>query len=888
MSIVHGWMHRVYVLIRGERYAEEVRREMNFHRELDALAQGGNSLGNETYHRESVRETTVLAWLDRLERNVMYALRGLRRSPGFSATVIVTIALGVGVNATMFSLLDRLLLRPPPGVSAPNELRRVYNKPGYTVTPRGGNIVPRFGYPSFAAMQDAWRNPDANTDATAQLIAFTSADSLGLGEAGETPVRVSFVSSNFFSVLGVRPIAGRTFGTEEAAIESPTPVMVISERLWRSTFGGERAVLGRRVRIGRLNLSVVGIAPGDFAGLAESAADAWIPLNNYGGTAISGDTPWYKSYGYSLTLAARLGRAANETELTTRANTALRALASSMRGRDSADLILGSIIEARGPAEKPSEIELTTRVAAVAVIVLLLACANVASLMLTRATRRAREIAVRRALGASRTRLYEQLLTESIVLAALGGVAAVLLATWGATALQRLLFPKSHWVGALVNWRVLGFSAAVVFVAGIAMGLAPALLSTRGDVVASLRAGATERGYRRSKLGAALLGLQAALCVVLLVGAGLLVRSRANVEAIDLGIEPSRIVFSGLGVSREKQYGSDITPVLAQVSEGMRGFPGVEATALATSAPMTGISFTTMFRPNGDSMTKIAGQYPTYTNVSVEYFKVAGIRLLSGRLFTSADREGAPLVMVVSRKMARLAWPAQQALGQCVLIGKQNSPCTTVVGVVEDTHGMGVIEAPAMAYYRPLAQSAGFRAPFIVLRVNPARAAAVSTELRTRLARTFPDAPSISARPVAAMIDSQFRSWRIGADLFTAFGLLAVIVAAVGIYSTVAYGVAMRTHEIGVRMALGADVRAILNLIVSDGMMVVGSGIVVGVASALSLGRFIASLLFGVTASDAATLIGAVAILAAVAVCASLVPAWRGARVDAMVALRTE
>jgi putative ABC transport system permease protein len=893
MSAVRGWAHRLRVLARREAYVREQAREIRFHLDLEALAQSHGGLspddaelaarrafGNVSYYREEMRAMTALVWIDRLRQNLDYAARGLRRSRSFSLAVIATIALGAGLNATMFSLLDRLLVRPPAGVADPRSLRRAYIDPGYAVTSRGSRVFGYFSYQNYRAVRDAARGGDA--------LAYTAPESVAFNDGAVTS-HLSYASSNYFSLLGVRPIVGRVFGSDETSVETPSPVMIVSERLWRSGFGADPSIVGRVVRVGRLRPVVVGVVPGEFTGLELSGADAWMPLSMLDGSTPRGNA-WYANGGANyLRVVARIHDSATERALDERATLGVRALRQQLTGKpDLSTLLSGPIVEARGPAEASSELELSTRVGGIAGIVLLIACANVATLLLVRASRRRREIAVRRALGASAARLYEQLLIESLLLAAIGGVAGLALATWGATAIRALLFPRINFVGSALDWRVAIFITGVALIVGVVAGLVPAASSSRSDVMNALRSGTTEGAHRPSVAASALLALQAALCVVLVVGAGLFVRSFVNVRSIDIGYAANGLVFAGLTNTPEKRWGPEAIPLLAQTAAAMRGVGGVKSAALATSAPMAGTSFTLLFRASGDSVNRLGRDYPSYTAVTPEYFATVGVRLIAGRTFTTADGPDAARVMIVSREMARLAWPTVSPLGQCLIVGKQGDPCTTVIGVVEDTHRMRVVAAPGVQFYLPLAQLPGFRPPTVVVRADPARIGAVMRELRAQMSRNVTGANDVTPRSVDQIIDTELRSWRAGATLFSAFGLLALCVAAIGIYSVVAYAMSQRTHEMGVRLALGASLRDIVNLVVLDRMLVVGLGVAAGVAVALALGRFVTSLLFGVTASDPSTIIGAAALLIGLAIAASMLPALRAARIDPATALRAD
>jgi predicted permease len=895
MSALDGLVHRFRVLLHGEAYAREQQREVAFHLELETLERSHKgatildaelaarqSFGNVAYYREEMRAMTSLAAVDRLQQNVAYAARGLLKAPGFAVAVITAIALGVGLNAAIFSLLDRVLLRPPAGVAVPGELRRLYIDPGYAVTSRGSHVFGHFSYANYRAVRDA--------TPSGAVIVYSGPDSVGLGDAGAIVAHVSFVSPNYFSLLGVKALAGRTFDSTESAIETPTPVMLISERLWRGGFGADPKVLGRTVRMGQLQLTIVGILPAAFTGLELGAADTWVPLNMFDGGSLTGGRDWIQNGGGNFfTAVARVSPGANETEWRTREGYAVAAISEQLRGRpDSSKVLMGPIVEARGPAETPLELTLATRVAGVALIVLVIACANVATLLLVRATRRQREIAVRRALGASQARLFEQVLTESSLLALLGGVAALAFAAWGGVFLRRFLFPSVNWVGGVVDWRLLGLTGLVVVVVATTTGLAPATASMRAAVMNALRVGSTDAAHRGSRLSAALLASQAALCVVLLVGAGLFVRSFSNVCDIDLGFASSELIIASLPSSTEQRFGPEFAAPLADAAAALKLVPGVRSTALASVAPMAGMAFTRIYRPNGDSLFRIGDESPSYSSVTPDYFATANVRLVSGRLFDASDRESATPVMIVSRKMARLVWPGESPIGQCLVLGQPGAACTTVVGLVEDTHRVRILEAPGIQFYLPLAQSPGFRAPTIIVRAEPSRRSLVIEQARSQILRVIPGVKRLAPRTMESLLERELRPWRLGAVLFSLFGVLALAVAAIGIYSVVAYAVSQRTHEMGVRIALGASVRDILDLVVMDRMAVVGIGITVGLGIALVLGRYVRSLLFGVTANDPSILVGGACVLTGVAIAASIIPAWRAARTDPSTALRAD
>ncbi len=894
MSVLDGIRHRLYVLWRRESYVRDLDRELRFHLDLERLScsrdgaearslelAARRAFGNVTYYREETRSMTPLLWLDRVRQDVSYAMRGLARAPGFTVTVVVTLALGVGLNAAVFSLLDRVFVRPPAGVAAPNEVRRLYLESA-TAIAGDNHIFPFFSYPSYQAIADAF--------GSAETAAYTPADSVR-PEAGGPLFRRSYVSANYFRLLGIRPIVGRTFDKDEARIDAPALVLVVGERLWRDGFGADPDIVGRRVRTGTMDFTIIGVVPEPFAGLEISAANAWAPLSAFtAGRISSGGDAWYLGGGAFLRVVTRLPNGTSEAELEGKGTAGLRA-AEPLRGMASltdAKVWLGSVVAARGPAKKDAESSISLRLGAVAIIVLVIACANVANLLSMRANRRRREIAVRHALGVSRWRLYEQVIAESVLLGLIGGLAALLLGGWGGALIRRLLFPSVNWAGGTLDVRAVVFVATASVVAGIIVGTAPAFTGSRIDIISSLRAGSLEGAYRRSTLGAILLITQTALSIILLVGAGLFVRSLAKVESIDLGFDTPALLFANLGTTPSQQFGPETQPAFERAAEALRRVPGVKATTLSNVGPMGGFAGSRLFRANGDSLVSGNGDFPSFLSVSPEYFSTVGLRLRQGRFFTAADRKSSQPVMIVNARMASALWPGQPAIGQCLVLSKPENPCVQVVGIVDDAHRMRIIEEPAKQFYLPLAQRPSFRAPVLIVRADPHRIGLVVAEARRQVKLAVPEAQIIQVRTVNELLESELHPWRLGAQLFTMFGVLALVVAAIGVYSVVAYGVSRRTHEMGVRVALGARVADVIKLVVSEGMLTVGVGVVIGVAGALLLGRFVASLLYGVTTRDPVSLATAIAALSLCALAACLVPGWRAARVDPVEALRAE
>lgn len=881
MSALDGLRHRLHVALRGNAYTDETRREMEFHRAM-ADADPDGSLGNETYYREEVRRMTMLAWTDRVGQDVRYAMRGLRRSPGFVVAVALTLGLGVGVNAAMFSLLSRLFVLPPSGVVRPSEVRRIYSNFLNGGTERV--FSQQFEYQQYAAMRTA-------VDSSIALGMFVPSDSVTIRDGNaRIATQVSYVNRQFFTVLGVRAAMGRLLAPEEDHVETPTPVMVISDGLWHRAFDANPSVLGHRVKIGSREITIIGVAPPGFTGVDVDANDAWLPANMYeGGGGVVG-MPWYRACCAGFHLIARPRNRAEEQQIAIAGTNAIRPVRVLGWVYDSTITIsAGPILEALGPREPTSDMRVATRISGVVLLVLLIAVANVTNLLLLRTARRGREIAVRRALGVSRARLFEQVAVEAVILALCGGAVALLFAAWAGTALRRLMLPRVHWAHGVIDSRTLLLVGGVSVFLGIICALAPTLEAVRRDILSALRGGTTDAGVRSGVLRGILLSAQAALCVVLLVGAGLFLRSLDNVASIGNGYDTADRIFLDALFDDPAAHRQEVREALPVLAERLRGVDGVIDVAFMNTIPMFGAAYSRIFLPEHDSLPQLVdGQRgPTVASVSPGYFKTVSLSLVAGRDFTAADRKGTQPVSVVSRRLAALYWPGENPIGKCIVLDEPDGPCAQVVGVVADAHRMSILEPPSTQYYVPILQH-GDAPRSIVVHVRRGSEGAVMRASDGIMRSLVTDLLMMSVRRFDTANNRELRPWKLGATLFTALGLLALAVAAVGVYSVVAYGVSQRTHEMGVRVALGARRSSILDLIIGDGLRTVAVGVAVGTASSLLLGRFVESLLFGVSADDVSVYLLATLLLTVVTVTACLVPAWRASSVNPVDALRAD
>ncbi|HWK12177.1 MAG TPA: FtsX-like permease family protein, partial [Vicinamibacterales bacterium] len=561
----------------------------------------------------------------------------------------------------------------------------------------------------------------------------------------------------------------------------------------------------------------------------------------------------------------------------------------------------GPILAALGPEERDSQANaIALRLGGVALIVLLIACANVANLLIVRGVARGREFAIRAALGIDRRGIARLLLLESVLLAMIAGVAAVALGMWSGAALQELLFWNVNWAPERFDWRVAAFTLATALCTGLAAGLAPVIQARRADVSQMLKTGSHAGGRPRRRLRTALVIAQSTLSVVLLVGAALFVRSLHAVRSIDLGFDVQRLVFVSpevdnpdpiISPDRAKhdpnEEGARIAAGLPLLASRLATIPGVEKVALTSITPMYALSITSVFYADGDSLPRGADGLPTVMGVSPEYFATTGLQLRQGRLLERGDVSASARVALVNETMAHSSWPHENAIGQCLRLGQATAPCITIVGIVEDAKRIQLLESPARILYIPAPQRGDYAATTIVVRVPPSRAPAVDALVRREMPAVIPGMKANVIR-MAEVLAPQYRPWQLGALLFSIFGLLALLIAAVGIFSAVSHDVGQRRRELGVRVALGASVGDVVRLVLGGGLRVVALGVVAGVLVAVATSKLIASVLYGVAPRDPIVLGGVAVVLLAVAALASALPAWRASRADPMEALRVD
>ncbi|HJQ66788.1 MAG TPA: ADOP family duplicated permease [Gemmatimonadales bacterium] len=884
---------RLRALFRRTAVEREMDEELRFHVEQEAskyvlagdspdeaLRKARAAFGGVERIKDDTRDARGLALLDTITQDLRYAARGLRATPGFTFAVVATLALGIGANAAVFGVLDRLMFRPAAYLRDPGSVHRVY----LATTFRGQPFTyHNFEFKRYLDLVGATHS----FDQVAAFARFPAAIGTGPDVA---EAEVGIASAGFFAFFNARPALGRFYSSAEDSMPAGTPVVVLDHAYWQSHYQGRTDVLGSTIQIGPMTATIIGVAPAGFTGLAEGRAPiAWVPITFY---AYARRPNYYLNYNWGwLEMIVRRKDGVRIEAATEDLTAAFRQSWLTERAMDGSltpleiarpHVILAPTLLQRGPEAGPAA-RIGFWIGGVALIVLLVAAANVANLLLARAFRRRREIAVRLALGVSRRRLLGHLLTESLLLAALGGAAGLVVAWIGGGVLARV-FTTDLAPAAFADSRIVVFCALVTLAVGVVTGLAPAVPAGRGDLVSALKAGAREGSYQRSRLRALLVVVQGALSVVLLIGAGLFVRSFARVQAVPLGYDVAPVLYvqrnmRGVAMPEEQQAALNRRLLFAAAA-----LPGVVSATEAVSVPFYNFESRGLYVPGIDSVSKL-GRFQLQA-ASPDYFRTMGTRIVAGRGISMDDRRGASPIIVVSETMASRLWPGVTALGKCVRVGADTAPCRTVVGIAEDIRQRDLSEAGGGNYYLS-ADQLDEGAYGLLVRVQ-GRAADQAETIRRGLQREMPGVSYVTTVPLSQIIGDEQRPWRTGATMFLTLGGLALVVAALGLYSVIAYNVTQRTQELGVRIALGATLGDVVRLVLSDGMRLALAGIVAGAILAFVGARWIAGLLFAVSPRDPAVF-GAVAIMLAVtAVLASLLPALRAARVDPNLALRVE
>ena len=807
-----------------------------------------------------------------LWQDIRYGLRTLRKSPGFTLVALLTVALGIGANTALFSVVNAVLLRPLP-VAGPEALVNVWG-----TNPQGGEPRENASYPNFAD----WR---AQQTVFAGVAAYVNTFATLTGDDTPEALDGLAVSPELFQTLGVRPALGRFFTAQETQADK-APV-VISQEFWRRRFGARADIVGQPVTLDGKPHTVVGVLPAGFKFPFDTvnAKDFWAPLDP------ADEMNTKRGVGY-LRVIARLKPGVTLTQAQAEMDTIAARLAAQYPEHDEGHglHLVATYEDVIGGVRRP----LLVLLGAVG-FVLLIACANVANLLLARATRRRREIAVRAALGASRWRVVRQLLTESLLLSLAGGAAGLLLALWGVDALRGALpedVPRVREIA--LDGRVLVFTLGVAVLTGLVFGLAPALAATRMDVNEALKEGARGTGgWRRNRVRGFLVTAEVALSLMLLVGAGLLLKSFVRLREINPGFNPEHVLTFSVALPEARyENPAEQARFFRELLARTAAAPGVEASAGVFPLPFSGDHARGNFDIEGRAAEN-EGDSPNALSyiISPDYLRALAVPLRRGRAFDERDTPNASRVVLINETLARRYFAGQDPVGRHLIVASiadLAKPATCeIVGVVGDVKHDGLDAAPEAAYYLPYQQAT---LPFMTLVVRGAggNPAALVAGARTSVAQLDKDLPVTDIKPMSDWLSASVAPRRFNMLLLGGFALLALCLAAVGIYGVMAYSVAQRTHEIGVRIALGAQTRDVLRLVVGQGMTLTLVGVAAGLLGALALTRVLATLLFGVTATDPLVFAGVTLLLALVALLACYIPARRAARVDPMIALRQE
>ncbi len=840
----------------------------------DARRAAQVEIGGVDQVKEQVRDARTGAVIEQVMRDVRYSLRTLRRAPAFSIVTVITLALGIGANTAIFSVIDAVLLRPLP-VDEPERLVAVY---------RGSASA--FSYPDYMVHRDQNQAFDG-------IAAWGGGSRFWFRNGGDIErAATEVVSGNYFDVVGVRAAIGRTFFEDEDPPAGVYPVAVISDAFWRQRFNADQDVAGRPFTLNGHAFTVIGVAPRGFTGLdPASPPDLWVPLAALqllepGWTFKDPREVW-------LRIAGRLRDDVDfrEAQASLQPAAAVIARANGVLPGDIPVRIVPAGVGVFDPEARATSLRLASLLMGVVASVLLIACANVANLLLARSAARRRELGVCLAMGATRGRVARQVVTESLVLALIGGFAGLAVAHWTIDLLVALAPAATIPPGVVIslNERVLAFALFISLATGLLFGVAPAWQLSRLDALGAIKG----IGTGADRAGAApvrrlLVMAQVALSVVLLVGAGLFARTLAAASAVESGYDVERVLLITVDFAVAGATPAAAQSTLERTLERVGVMPGVESASFGQLVPFSGGFISRPALPEDQPASSGEDQkfLAPYNVVTPGYFSTLAMPL-RGRDFASADNADTPRVVIVNETMARQWWPGDQAIGKRLRLPLRDpGPLYEVVGVVQDGKYVALTETQHPFMYLPVAQQPRMRGTLHVRTASDP--GALAAQVRAALREVAPDVPAWNVRTLDELMQRSLSQERLMARLLTVFGLLALAIAAVGIYGVLAYSVARRTKELGVRMALGAGQADIVRLVLAQTGTLIGTGLMVGLAASVALTRLATAFLFGVTPTDPVAFGGALLALTTVALVATSVPAVRATRVDPLAALRTD
>jgi predicted permease len=896
-----NWWHRLF---RRRKKEEELEKELRFHLDLhtsDLIAQGYSpeeaqrqarlALGGPEQVKEKCRDERGTRWLGDLLQDLRYGVRILAKHPGFTAVAVLALALGIGVNTAILSAVNGFVLRPL-AVEKPEELVAAYW--GKKID---GEVWERFSYQNYVDLREQNKGFSDLCAWSGTSAGISSSESRNAGDSEHAEVIWGeLVSSNYFDVMGVKPVLGRVILPEEDRTPNAHPVTVISHSLWQQRFNADAAIVGKTIYLNGLPFTVIGVMPESFLGSEFYLRKAfWAPLmmsQKFGRRA-----EWQTDRGYALfNLYGRLKPGLTMAQAETDLNLVAEALAQRYP-KENGDTKIQLTTELDGRYDKATKIIKYGGLLALCVssLVLLLACANVANLMLARAATRAREIGIRLAIGASRGRIVRQLLTESVLLALLGGVLGWALAYWGADTMRASFPPVPYPVsfdfapdGYVLKWMLL-----VSLLTGVIFGLAPALLASRTDLVAVIKGGAAGPSHsrRRWNLRGVLVVAQVTISLVVLICAGLFIRSLSQARQTDPGFETENLVTMMINPKLLAYDDQETTRrFFPELLRRIEAQPGVRAAALVNEMPLMveNLRRGPIVKEGEIDPPPNQGVNSDYSFVTPNYFDAMRTPLVLGRDFTDRDTTDAPSVVVVNQEFARRFYGStENAMGKRFRF-EQGTPLMEIIGIAKDGHYRTLYEDRLPFMYLPVYQHPRTGMTLLISAQAASDLPAVVESARREIAQLDARLPVYGVMMAEENMTIAYWGPSVAAGMATTFGVLALVLATMGLYSVMTYDVSQRTHEIGIRMALGASLRDVLRLIVSQGMRMALIGVVLGLMGALALTRVLASLLLGVGTTDLVTFVGVPVLLIAVALLACYIPARRAARVDPLVALRHE
>ncbi|HJR59659.1 MAG TPA: ABC transporter permease [Vicinamibacterales bacterium] len=816
--------------------------------------------------------------IDAWRHDVRFALRLLRKSPLFTATAALSLAIGIGANSTIFSVASAMLLRPMPGLAQPDRLVDI-GRAG-----RGGATFDTVSYPNYSDIRD---RVTTLSGVYAQQLEPTPMSLGGNGDAER--VYGALVSSNYFSILGTTPHLGRLLRPQDVDTPGGTPETIISHDLWTRRFASDPAVVGRPVAINGYPFTVVGVASPRFQGTTLLAADLWIPLSMLTQAMPDRRAALFTSRGATwLFMGGRLKEGATLTQ----ANAELASIGAALQQehpRTNATMTFRAAPIAVVPGLTRMLAGFIGILMVIVTLLLLIACVNLAGMLLARGASRTREIAVRLAIGAGPGRIARQLLTETAVLFVLGGVAGLVLSRWLTSLLLSVLpqLPVPLSIEITTDWRVVAFTIAMSIVAAVLCGLAPAIQARRTSLIASLKSDSLDGRSSRLRLRNVFVVGQVTMSLVLVIAAGLFLRALEHAASAPTGFDQRNVEVVSLDLALGRLDAETGRAFARDLLERTRALPAVTRAAVAVDLPLDGgrMGFGALRIPGAPGGSQEGGVPADWNVVEPGFFHTLGVRLVRGRDFDARDTVAAPAVAIVNEAFARFAWPGADPIGrQMETDTSEGVRRVTIVGVADDARFMSVAEPAEPYVYVPLAQVYQGRINLLVKTGGPS----AIPEVRALVRAMNPNLPVTEALPLADITALGTIPQRIAAAIAGTLGLVGLLLAAIGIYGVTSYAVSRRTREIGIRVALGADSRDVMRLMLKQGAVLAGIGIVIGLCLAAAGAQVIRSLLFGVSGVDPMTFGGASAIFTVVALVATYLPARRALSVDPMAALRNE